>query len=125
MSLLTTSVALWDKGLFGLNFPYQAGAADNNYNNNEPVHPLRELDGFSTDQWFAHGLKGFPPKSGDFMMLPSGGQYNGEIQCNRAGTTLRDPVVTGALPQYACDVCLLSLLYMTSLTDRTRARYMS
>ena len=122
--MLISSVALWDKGLFGLNFPYQAGAADNNYNNNEPVNPLREKDGFSTDQWFAHGLKGYPPNSGDFMMLPSGGQYNGEVQCNRAGTTLRDPIVTGALPQYACDVCLPPRTLQISLTNRMKAHYM-
>jgi hypothetical protein len=45
------------------------------------------------------------------MVLPAGGKYNGEIQCNRAGTTLRDPVVTGAYPQYACDVSQLAFFW--------------
>jgi len=57
-------------------------------------------------------------------MLPSGGQYNGEVQCNRAGTTLRDPIVTGALPQYACDVCLPPRTLKISLTNRMKAHYM-
>lgn len=38
------------------------------------------------------------------MDLPSGGTYNGEIQCNRAQTTMGDPYNTAAKPQYACDV---------------------
>jgi hypothetical protein len=51
---------------------------NSNYNNDGPVIPLREKDGLSVDQWFGHGYKGFPPASGDFMVLPAGGVYTGE-----------------------------------------------
>jgi len=98
------SVALWDKGMFGLNYPDQVDAAKTNWNNNLPVNPLRESDGFSINQWFGHGYKGFPPKSGDFMVLPSGGKYSGDVHCNRYGSRTRNPNITTPLPQYACDV---------------------
>lgn len=55
-------------------------------------------------EWFGHGYKSFPPVSGDFMDLPSGGSYNGEIQCNRQQTAMGDPNNKAAKPQYACDV---------------------
>jgi hypothetical protein len=42
------------------------------------VTPLREKDGFTTEQWFGHGFKNYPPKDGDFMTLPAGGSYKGE-----------------------------------------------
>jgi len=100
----TFSVALWDKGMFGLNYPDQVDAAKTNWNNNLPVNPLRESDGFSINQWFGHGYKGFPPKSGDFMVLPSGGKYSGDVHCNRYGSRTRNPNITTPLPQYACDV---------------------
>ncbi|WVF70056.1 hypothetical protein IAT40_004843 [Kwoniella sp. CBS 6097] len=96
-------VALWDKGMFGLNYPYLTDdPQNNNYDNDAPVKPLRELDGLTTDQWFAHGHKGFPPKSGDFMILPAGGSYNGEVACNRAQTRLRNPADKSAQFKYAC-----------------------
>lgn len=132
------SIALWDKGLFGLNYPYQSDGMstrfpemnqaksgtdpkNNNYNNDEPVHPLREDAHHPLSQWFGHGLIGFPPKAGDFMLLPSGGTYNGEqyqqgrdircglkiageVACNRAQTTLRDPNLKDPLFKYACTV---------------------
>ncbi|WWD04019.1 hypothetical protein V865_002082 [Kwoniella europaea PYCC6329] len=96
-------VALWDKGMFGLNYPYQASdPQNNNYNNNEPVNPLRQTDARTTAQWFGHGLLGYPPKSGDFMTLPSGGTYNGEVSCNRGQTTLGNPNDQTAKYKYAC-----------------------
>jgi hypothetical protein len=64
------------------------------------------MDGLTVDQWFGHGYKSFPPVSGDFMSLPSGGTYNGEIQCNRAQTKMGNPASTEAKPQYACDVSI-------------------
>ncbi|KAI9638433.1 uncharacterized protein MKK02DRAFT_22658, partial [Dioszegia hungarica] len=74
-----------------------------NYNNDYPVHPLRELDGLSKDQWFAHGYKGFPPKDGDFMVLPAGGSFTGEMTCNRAETVqFRDPYNTDPPSNFAC-----------------------
>lgn len=103
LSSVSAHVALWDKGLFGLNWPNQVGDSTTNWNNNEPVNPLREADGFSIDQWFGHGLKAFPPGPGDFLELPAGGRYTGDVQCNRAGSRLRDPAITRPLPEYACD----------------------
>ncbi|OCF78392.1 hypothetical protein I204_00332 [Kwoniella mangroviensis CBS 8886] len=105
VSTANAHVALWDKGMFGLNWPYQADDPQNhNYNNNQPVNPLRQADSLSTAQWFGHGLLGYPPKSGDFMVLPSGGTYNGEVSCNRAQTSLGNPSDTSAKYQYACKV---------------------
>ncbi|KAL7419478.1 hypothetical protein Q5752_006316 [Cryptotrichosporon argae] len=96
-------IALWDAGMFGLNHPYQADDTANiNWNNNDPVNPLREMDGLTQAQWFGHGFIGFPPASGKFMTLPSGGTYHGEHGCNRAETSLRDPAITDPLPYYAC-----------------------
>jgi len=101
--LARAHIALWDAGMFGLNYPYQSDDANNNnYNNEYPVTPLRESDGLTTSQWLGHGLLGYPPKSGDFMVLPAGGTYNGEVSCNRAQTTLGDPSNTDPLPLYAC-----------------------
>nr|XP_019051361.1 hypothetical protein I302_01810 [Kwoniella bestiolae CBS 10118]OCF30291.1 hypothetical protein I302_01810 [Kwoniella bestiolae CBS 10118] len=79
-----------------------ADPQNNNYNNNQPVNPLRQTDGFTTSQWFGHGLLGYPPKAGDFMELPSGGTYNGEVSCNRAQTSLGNPSDTSAKYKYAC-----------------------
>ena len=81
---------------------------DQNYNNNVPVTPLRQTDGLTVNQWFGHGYKAYPPVSGQFMDLPSGGTYNGEIQCNRGATKLGNPSDTTPKPQYACDVRLLA-----------------
>ncbi|WRT68284.1 uncharacterized protein IL334_005260 [Kwoniella shivajii] len=103
VSTASAHVALWDKGMFGLNYPYQSDdPSNNNYNNNEPVIPLKQVDARSTAGWFGHGLLSFPPKSGDFMVLPSGGTYNGEVSCNRGQTTLGDPNDKTAKYQYAC-----------------------
>nr|XP_018260028.1 uncharacterized protein I303_08100 [Kwoniella dejecticola CBS 10117]OBR82186.1 hypothetical protein I303_08100 [Kwoniella dejecticola CBS 10117] len=103
VSSVNAHVALWDKGMFGLNYPYQADDPQNqNYNNNEPVIPLKQADGRTTAQWFGHGLLGYPPKSGDFMYLPSGGTYNGEVSCNRAQTALGSPYDNTPKYKYAC-----------------------
>jgi hypothetical protein len=98
------SVALWNKGMFGFNWPNQVGDNVTNYNNNKAVNPLREFEAFNIDQWFGHGYKNLPPAPGDFMVLPAGGRYQGEVYCGRGGTTYRDPKVTTPLPQYACNV---------------------
>jgi hypothetical protein len=99
-----SSIALWDKGMFGLNYPDQVDANKTNWNNNLPVNPLRESDGLTVSQWFGHGYKGYPPRSGDFMILPAGGRYSGDVHCNRYGTRQRNPAITEPLPQYACNV---------------------
>lgn len=97
--------------MFGYNYPDQAGDTNQNWNTNEPVNPLRESDGFSVDQWFGHGYKAFPPVAGDFMDLPSGGTYMGELACNRADSKMRDPARTDAQPMYACSVSLVSAVH--------------
>ncbi|WWC92056.1 uncharacterized protein L201_007010 [Kwoniella dendrophila CBS 6074] len=103
VSTANAHVALWDKGMFGLNYPYKSDdPTNNNYNNNEPVIPLKLVDGRTTAQWFGHGLLDYPPKSGDFMVLPSGGTYNGEVSCNRGQTTLGNPNDKTPKYQYAC-----------------------
>jgi hypothetical protein len=61
---------------------------NNNYNNLVPVDPLRESDALTTSQWLGHGLLDYPPAAGNFMVLPSGGTYNGEY-LSRADLTIR------------------------------------
>jgi hypothetical protein len=94
--------------MFGLNWPNQVGDSKTNWGQNQANNPLRETDGFGVDQWFGHGFKGFPPGPGDFMILPAGGSYHGEVWCGRSGTTFRNPADTGPLPQYACSVSHMS-----------------
>ena len=88
------SIALWDKGLFGINWPGQITGeqpaqesnkerklrvdAQQNYDNSYPVQPLEKSHNLTEEEWFAHGYKSYPPKDGDFMVLPSGGSYTGE-----------------------------------------------
>lgn len=102
--LTSCSVALWDKGLFGYNYPNQASDTTQNYNTNDPVIPLKAEQKLTVDQWFGRGRLNYPPKSGDFMQLPAGGTYKGELACNRADSKLRDPRRTDAQPNFACDV---------------------
>ncbi|WWD18568.1 hypothetical protein CI109_103021 [Kwoniella shandongensis] len=98
-------IALWHEAMFGLNYPEQANSTTQNYNNNEPVNPLKEVSNFTIAQWFAHGLKGYPPLPGKFLELPSGGDFLGELQCNRQQTSLGDPgnPDPDQLRLYACD----------------------
>ncbi|KAL7423042.1 hypothetical protein Q5752_002341 [Cryptotrichosporon argae] len=96
-------IALFNNALFGLNWP-NAGTTslDQNWNNNAIVSPLRGNDNLTTAQWFAHGAKNMTPVAGEYMWLPSGGKYVGELSCNRGYTSYRRPDVTGALMYYAC-----------------------
>lgn len=97
-------MALWDKGMFGYNYPNQASDATQNYNTNDPVLPLKADAKLTVDKWFGRGRLSYPPKSGDFMVLPAGGTYKGELGCNRADTKMRDPRRTDAQPNFACGV---------------------
>ncbi|KAK8858674.1 hypothetical protein IAR55_002903 [Kwoniella newhampshirensis] len=103
--LARAHIALWHEAMFGLNYPDQADSSTQNYNNNEPVNPLKEASNFTTAQWFGHGLKSYPPSPGKFLDLPSGGDFLGELQCNRQQTTLGDPnnPDPNQLRLYACD----------------------
>jgi hypothetical protein len=104
---LIPSVALWSKGMFGYNYPYQSSDTLNNaYNTNEPVNPLRAVANLTLDQWWAHGHLGFPPNEGDFLELEAGGVYTGELACNRADSGMRDPVRNDPQPDHACGVSL-------------------
>jgi hypothetical protein len=58
----------------------------------------------AVSQWFGRGMLNLPPKAGDFMQLPAGGTYKGELACNRADSKLRDPIRTDAQPNHACGV---------------------
>jgi hypothetical protein len=90
--------------MFGFNYPGQATDEVQNYNSNDMVIPLRGEQNLTTEQWFAHGVKDYPPAAGEFMDLPAGGSIVLELGCNRALTSYRDPRVTKELPYYACDV---------------------
>ncbi|KAK4687237.1 hypothetical protein P7C73_g2884, partial [Tremellales sp. Uapishka_1] len=101
--LTSCSIALWDEGMFGLNYPYQSSDTNNtNWNNAAPVYPLREMDALSQSQWFGHGYTAYPPATGKFMVLPSGGLYSGDVGCNREVTRLRNPTITDPLGEFAC-----------------------
>jgi len=102
VTTVNAHVALWDKGMFGYNYPDAAGSATQNYNTNDPVVPLRQDMNLAVSQWFGRGMLGLPPIAGDFMQLPAGGTYKGELACNRADSKLRDPRRTDAQPVHAC-----------------------
>ncbi|EIW73496.1 hypothetical protein TREMEDRAFT_59670 [Tremella mesenterica DSM 1558] len=89
--------------MFGLNYPGQATDTQQNWNNNKPVVPLRQSDDLTVDEWFAHGMKDYPPAPGNFMELPSGGTFDGcDLACNRFYSRLRRPDVTVPQEEYAC-----------------------
>ncbi|ORY31423.1 hypothetical protein BCR39DRAFT_92543 [Naematelia encephala] len=78
--------------IYGLNWPNQVTDAVQNWDNDQFVNPLRKSDNLTTDMWFAHGLKDFPPKDGDYLDIPSGGTLVTEICDNRAlANSTRDP----------------------------------
>lgn len=52
--------------------------ADQVYNGNRVVAPLRQSAGLTEEMWFGHGMKGYPPVEGDFMELVSGSNHTGE-----------------------------------------------
>ena len=98
----------------------------NNYNDNWPIWPLREMDKYTTDQCSAHGLKGYPPKSGDLTFLPARGTYRGELGCNRSGTKLRDPSVTEPFDGHASAVGPPKMKFVQMVRDpMASARYTS
>jgi len=116
---LIYSVALWSKGMFGYNYPYQSSDTLNNaYNTNEPVIPLRAVANLTVDQWWAHGHLGFPPNEGDFLELEAGGVYTGELACNRADSGMRDPVRNDPQPDHACGVSSILLLDEDTIEPR-------
>ncbi|WVQ80688.1 hypothetical protein IAT38_002793 [Cryptococcus sp. DSM 104549] len=98
-------IGMWDAAMFGLNYPGQAIDETQNYNNNEPVQPLKQSDNLPISSWFAHGLLSYPPAPNTYLLLPSGSSFFGELQCNRQQTTLGDPsnLDPDQLREYACD----------------------
>ena len=91
--------------MFGYNYPYQSSDTVNNaYNTNDPVTPLRAAFNLTQEQWWGHGRLDFPPNEGDFLELPAGGVYEGELACNRADSRMRDPVRNDVQPEHACGV---------------------
>jgi len=108
-TLTDVSVALWSPGMFGYNYPYQSSDPINHsYNTNEPVVPLRASHNLTQEQWWGHGHLDYPPNEGDFLELPAGGVYTGELACNRADSMMRDPVRQDVQPDHACGVSHLS-----------------
>ncbi|KAF8959239.1 hypothetical protein BDZ97DRAFT_1402066 [Flammula alnicola] len=78
-------VAAWHKGMYCINGT-TAGVEDED--TNSAVQPLFQLN--KTDWWMHHfnGCDQFPPASGDFLELPSNGNFTVELAVNRAFTTL-------------------------------------
>ncbi|ORY25660.1 hypothetical protein BCR39DRAFT_543695 [Naematelia encephala] len=97
--------ALWNYGLFGYNWPYQASNKTQDWNSNAVVSPLRKTQNLTIAEWFGRGMTKYPPRTGEFMSLPSGGIYQGEIACNRAYTKLmQQPSLNGSnLTPFACE----------------------
>jgi hypothetical protein len=61
---------------------------EENYNSNLPVNPLYQLS--KKDWWFQHDRQCDlnPPPPGEFLKIPSGGQFTVEQANNQAFTTL-------------------------------------
>lgn len=86
--LLSTAhahTAAWVKGMYCLNGTDPT--VDDN-NTNTAVAPLYDLP--QEDWWFQHdrGCDQSPPKEGDILELPAGGNFTVELAHNRAFTTL-------------------------------------
>ncbi|TXT15888.1 hypothetical protein VHUM_00391 [Vanrija humicola] len=90
---------MWHPALFGYNFPNQSTDAVNNTQQNAPVTPLRERDGFNLTGWFWRFAE-YPPAPGQFLELPSEGVWTAEISCNRAFTSWGVPNNQGS--PWAC-----------------------
>lgn len=104
--------------MFGYNYPYQSSDPINHsYNTNEPVVPLRASHNLTQEQWWGHGHLDYPPNEGDFLELPAGGVYTGELACNRADSMMRDPVRQDVQPDHACGVGHLSFSPSDSKTQ--------
>ncbi|KAJ3730266.1 hypothetical protein C8R42DRAFT_2944 [Lentinula raphanica] len=76
-------IAPFTKGMWCLN-----GSTGNNFNSDDPVLPLYQLE---FDQWWMHAVNGCdkrPPNPGDFLELPSGNSVVLELGSNQAFTTL-------------------------------------
>ncbi|KAF8315042.1 hypothetical protein DL93DRAFT_2039347, partial [Clavulina sp. PMI_390] len=75
-------MAIFTPGMFCL-----GGPNGNNANNQDIVYPLYQM---TKSQWWFHAYNGCtnPPPDGQYMDLPAGGQYVGEIANNQGFTTL-------------------------------------
>ncbi|RDB19405.1 hypothetical protein Hypma_013600 [Hypsizygus marmoreus] len=84
VALVNAHLAAWNKGMYCLNG--NTGAED--LNSYSIVTPLYQLT--KSQWWFHHenGCDNFPPKAGDFLELPAGGNFTIEIASNRAKTSL-------------------------------------
>ena len=78
-------IAAWGPGMY-CNFGKDP--ASTNQNNNDPIGPLYNLK--KEDWWFQHerGCDKVPPKEGEFLELPAGGEFTVELANNRAFTSL-------------------------------------
>lgn len=97
---------MWNVGLYGQNYPDQATSSKQNVQGNAPVNPLRQSDNYTTAEWFGR-FHDYPPAPGDFMELPAGGVFMGDLGCNRAFTAMRGERLDkefGKLPEFACNV---------------------
>ena len=62
------------------------------------------MDALTVEEWFGHGYKNLPPAPGDFLELPSGGTYMGDLACSRSQSKMRNPTWNNPLPEFACQV---------------------
>ncbi|CAG7847402.1 SubName: Full=Uncharacterized protein {ECO:0000313/EMBL:CCA68161.1} [Serendipita indica DSM 11827] len=77
-------IVAWVKGMYCVN----GTTGTENQNTYDPVVPLYNLT--KSDWWMHHSNKcdQFPPAPGDFLDIPSGGNFTVELAGNRAFTTL-------------------------------------
>ncbi|KAJ3740365.1 hypothetical protein DFH05DRAFT_399210 [Lentinula detonsa] len=82
-ALVHAHIAAFTKGMWCIN-----GSTGDNFNSDDPVLPLYELE---FDQWWMHASNGCnqrPPNPGDFLTLPSGDSVVLELASNQAFTSL-------------------------------------
>ncbi|KAJ3716737.1 hypothetical protein DFJ43DRAFT_1043287 [Lentinula guzmanii] len=82
-ALVHAHIAAFTKGMWCIN-----GSTGDNFNSDDPVLPLYQLE---FDQWWMHAFNGCnqrPPNPGDFLTLPSGDSVVLELASNQAFTSL-------------------------------------
>ncbi|TXT10245.1 uncharacterized protein COLE_04179 [Cutaneotrichosporon oleaginosum] len=64
----------------------------------------KPLDRMAFKDWWFHGYMNDPPADGEFMELPAGGEFHGEIACGKALTSYRKETPNSKpLQDMACD----------------------
>jgi len=71
-------VAFWHPSMFGFNFTGH---------NNPPQYPIQQRKFAGDDGWWFHGYMNYPPHPEDVLELPAGGEFFGELTCDKAATS--------------------------------------